>query len=398
MDHDAAERDDVMGRFHLKVKLLVEELRKVDGVTVLMPPGTFYVFPNVAPICRRLGITSHGLALYLLEAADDQRGVACLGGECFGEAGQGFLRFSCGGAGRSAARGGGIFRGGDHAHGARCEVSAGAATVSLRAATVRERHRGLVVNSPSTARLSPINWLRGRFGQLRRPMPTKVPRHLLHLRYFEAEQEYLKSLPPEHFMEVTPQATQRKITLESFDLITAVRPEVQVFNELLVQYERKQKGEDKDKKRLGQVVPDNMVVLHDERIKAEGSFNLPLQPVRPFLVLEYVSKSNKRKDYDDNMLKYEHEIKVQYYLSSSSPTWRSWTIYRHKRPQVHQRQAETRMVAVRDSGAWSWRLACATAGCATGSAASSRAAQPGGPGALNVMKSRQPCRHPGASR
>ena len=42
-----------------------------------------------------MGITSHGLALYLLEGADDEFGVACLGGECFGEAGAGFLRFSC---------------------------------------------------------------------------------------------------------------------------------------------------------------------------------------------------------------------------------------------------------------------------------------------------------------
>jgi aspartate aminotransferase len=33
--------------------------------------------------------------MYLLEHADDAKGVACLGGECFGEAGQGFLRFSC---------------------------------------------------------------------------------------------------------------------------------------------------------------------------------------------------------------------------------------------------------------------------------------------------------------
>jgi len=50
---------------------------------------------NVAPICMRLGITSHGLAMYLLEGADDATGVGCLGGECFGEAGRGFLRFSC---------------------------------------------------------------------------------------------------------------------------------------------------------------------------------------------------------------------------------------------------------------------------------------------------------------
>jgi len=95
LEHDAAERDEVMTRFRQKVTLLVEELRQVEGVTVLMPPGTFYAFPDVSSICRQLGITSHGLALFLLEAADDRRGVACLGGECFGDAGQGFLRFSC---------------------------------------------------------------------------------------------------------------------------------------------------------------------------------------------------------------------------------------------------------------------------------------------------------------
>jgi aspartate aminotransferase len=31
----------------------------------------------------------------MLQGADDKFGVACLGGECFGEAGAGFLRFSC---------------------------------------------------------------------------------------------------------------------------------------------------------------------------------------------------------------------------------------------------------------------------------------------------------------
>jgi aspartate aminotransferase len=95
LEGDAAERDEVMLRFKKKVELLVEDLRGVDGVKVLMPAGTFYVFPDVSAICRRLGIQSHGLAMYLLEGADDQRGVACLGGECFGAAGQGFLRFSC---------------------------------------------------------------------------------------------------------------------------------------------------------------------------------------------------------------------------------------------------------------------------------------------------------------
>jgi aspartate aminotransferase len=95
LEHDAAERDEVMGRFRAKVELLVAELRKVEGVKVLMPPGTFYVFPDVSAHCQRLGIRSHGLAMYLLEAADEKLGVACLGGECFGAAGEGFLRFSC---------------------------------------------------------------------------------------------------------------------------------------------------------------------------------------------------------------------------------------------------------------------------------------------------------------
>ena len=95
LEQDEVERDDVMQRFRKKVELLVTQLRRVEGVTIVMPAGTFYAFPNVSAICRRLGIQSHGLAMYLLEGADEGMGVACLGGECFGPAGQGFLRFSC---------------------------------------------------------------------------------------------------------------------------------------------------------------------------------------------------------------------------------------------------------------------------------------------------------------
>ncbi len=139
-------------------------------------------------------------------------------------------------------------------------------------------------------------------------MPTEIPRALLQVRYYQAAQEYLRNLPPEHFMEATPQATQRKITLESLDLVHVRRPDIQLFNELLVQYPLPRR------KRPGQVVPDNMVVVHPEPIKAEGSYDVPLQPVRPFWVLEYVSKSSRRKDYDDNMRKYERELMVPYYL------------------------------------------------------------------------------------
>jgi aspartate aminotransferase len=95
LDHDSRARDDYMGRFREKAERISRGLSRVDGFRVVRPAGTFYVFPDVRAVCNRLGITSHGLALYLLEAADDRFGVACLGGECFGEAGRGFLRFSC---------------------------------------------------------------------------------------------------------------------------------------------------------------------------------------------------------------------------------------------------------------------------------------------------------------
>src|SRR5262245_23913656 len=139
-------------------------------------------------------------------------------------------------------------------------------------------------------------------------MATVRPRALIEVRYEAAAQEYLRNLPPEHFMEAIGQSTQREITLESLALVKAHRPDFQVFNEMLVQYERP--GERKP----GQVCPDNMVVLSRKPMRATTSYNLPLEPARPYWMLEYVSKSNKRKDYDDNFDKYEKELKVPYYL------------------------------------------------------------------------------------
>lgn len=150
----------------------------------------------------------------------------------------------------------------------------------------------------------------------------ETPMALLGIQYYEAAQEYLRKLPREHFMEATPQATQRKITLESFDVICEDRPDIQVFNELLVQYSRPRK------KKPGQVVPDNMVVIHPTPLDPDGSFDLPLQPVGPFWVLEYVSKSNRRKDYGENMRKYEEELKVPYYLLFA-PDKQEVALYHH---------------------------------------------------------------------
>jgi Uma2 family endonuclease len=165
------------------------------------------------------------------------------------------------------------------------------------------------------------------------------PRALIAVAYADYAQEYLRGLPPEHFMEATSQGTQREITLESLALVKARRPDLHVFNELLVQYPRR------GQKRPGQVVPDNMVVVCDQPIRAEGSFDTPLQPAGPFWVLEYVSRHNKRKDYEDNFVKYERELKVPYYLLFY-PEDQELTLFHHSRrryvtvkPNEHGRYA-----------------------------------------------------------
>jgi hypothetical protein len=58
-----------------------------------------------------------------------------------------------------------------------------------------------------------------------------------------------------------------------------------------------------------------MVVVHHEPIKALTNFATLLQPAGPFVVMEYVSKHSKRKDYEVSYEKYEKELKVPYYLA-----------------------------------------------------------------------------------
>jgi Uma2 family endonuclease len=166
-----------------------------------------------------------------------------------------------------------------------------------------------------------------------------MPKPRTEIDYEAAAQAYLRSLPLQHFMEAIPQATQREITLESLALLRGRRPDVHVFNELLVQYPRP------GRRKLGQVVPDNMVVLSDQPLRAEGSFNVPEQPAGPFWVLEYVSKGNPRKDYEDSFDKYEQELQVPYFLIFY-PDNQEVTLYRHTgkkyvtvKPNQHERYA-----------------------------------------------------------
>ena len=159
-------------------------------------------------------------------------------------------------------------------------------------------------------------------------MRANVPRAILEVHYEAAAEEYLRKLKPENHMEATPQATQREITLASLALVHERRPEVQFFNELLVQYPVGKRH------KPGQVVPDNMVVVHDEPIRALGNYSLALQPVSPFWVMEYVSNSSKRKDYVESMRKYEADLKVPYYLLFY-PDNQELSLFRHDGTKYH---------------------------------------------------------------
>jgi aspartate/methionine/tyrosine aminotransferase len=65
---------------------IVTGLNEIEGFQCARPKGTFYAFPNVS----KLGIPSIKVAEELLEKA----AVACIPGEGFGKAGEGYLRFS----------------------------------------------------------------------------------------------------------------------------------------------------------------------------------------------------------------------------------------------------------------------------------------------------------------
>jgi hypothetical protein len=139
-------------------------------------------------------------------------------------------------------------------------------------------------------------------------MFSRLPRPLQALAYEEEALAYLGKLPPRHFRETTAQATQRGITLSSLALVAAHRREVQVFNKLLVQYPLR------GRRKPGQIVPDNMIVLTTERVHAVTSYKVALEPSPPFWVLEYVSIGRRHKDYEKNFRKYERDLKVPYYL------------------------------------------------------------------------------------
>jgi aspartate/methionine/tyrosine aminotransferase len=86
LDGDQSCVDDMREAYRRRRDLLVSLLREVPGITVAMPAGAFYVFPNV----HAFGRPSKEIAMRLVEEA----GVGAVHGSAFGPAGEGFLRIA----------------------------------------------------------------------------------------------------------------------------------------------------------------------------------------------------------------------------------------------------------------------------------------------------------------
>jgi hypothetical protein len=124
--------------------------------------------------------------------------------------------------------------------------------------------------------------------------------------YERAAREYYRSLPIEETIDPVSQGVSRHITLASFSLIHALRPDVQCFNELLIEYPRA------DGTR-GRIVPSNFVVVHPTMIEAYDVYDLVRQPAAPLLVIEYIT-DYRRPEFLRNVEQYERELRVPYYL------------------------------------------------------------------------------------
>ncbi|GAA1782405.1 pyridoxal phosphate-dependent aminotransferase [Agromyces lapidis] len=79
--------------FDRRRRLIVAELSKIDGMTVPVPEGAFYVYPDVTGLLgREWGGVTPTSSLELADLILDQAEVAAVPGEAFGPSG--FLRFS----------------------------------------------------------------------------------------------------------------------------------------------------------------------------------------------------------------------------------------------------------------------------------------------------------------
>jgi aspartate/methionine/tyrosine aminotransferase len=80
------ETERMRKEYEARRNLVINGLNNIPGISVRMPKGAFYAFPNI----KKIGRKSKEIADTLL----NDYGVATLSGTAFGEYGEGFLRLS----------------------------------------------------------------------------------------------------------------------------------------------------------------------------------------------------------------------------------------------------------------------------------------------------------------
>ncbi len=76
----------MVAEFRRRRETIISGLNRINGISCMKPPATFYAFPNI----EKLGMNSRQLSDFLLKDA----GVALLPGTSFGAFGEGYLRLS----------------------------------------------------------------------------------------------------------------------------------------------------------------------------------------------------------------------------------------------------------------------------------------------------------------
>lgn len=151
--------------------------------------------------------------------------------------------------------------------------------------------------------------------------------------YFDAAKAYAETLCRYRLAKWVSQSRQQVMTVQSFAHLRAMRPDVQMYSELLVQ-----DPVGGDVREIGRVVPDCMVVLQHETPTHMLSFDYPFQNERPTMVFEFICPANPRKDYDDNFRRYERDLGVPYY-PRSEPETATLTLFRLGPGRKYERAA-----------------------------------------------------------
>ena len=77
---------EMVAEYRRRRDIIVDLLREIPGVTVQVPHGAFYVFPNISAF----GVPSKEICMRLVREA----GVGAVHGSAFGKAGEGYLRIA----------------------------------------------------------------------------------------------------------------------------------------------------------------------------------------------------------------------------------------------------------------------------------------------------------------